>query len=137
MTGVDKGNGGRGERKGEERGRGGGGDRWMSACWLSEQNASVKWKLISCNSFKFFWIGRESSRAKLKCGELSRRKESGSYLEQPVAPAVEGGDDGGVDVAAIQTLEGGGKEGQEEKNITHQLSTDKRLTSADHDSCDL
>ena len=33
-------------------------------------------------------------------------KKRSSYLEQPVAPTVEGGDDGGVDVAAIQTLEG-------------------------------
>lgn len=32
-------------------------------------------------------------------------KKRRSYLEQPVAPTVEGGDDGGVYVAAIQTLE--------------------------------
>ena len=35
------------------------------------------------------------------------KRERRAYLEQPVAPAVEGGDDGGVDVAAIQTLQGG------------------------------
>lgn len=28
-----------------------------------------------------------------------------SYLEQPVTPTVEGGDDGGVDVAPVETLE--------------------------------
>lgn len=33
------------------------------------------------------------------------RGEGASYLEQPVAPAVERGDDGGVDVTAIQTLQ--------------------------------
>lgn len=33
-------------------------------------------------------------------------KKRSSYLEQPIAPTVEGGDDGGVDVAAIQTLKG-------------------------------
>lgn len=27
-----------------------------------------------------------------------------SYLEQPVAPTVEGGDDGRVDIAAVETL---------------------------------
>lgn len=50
-----------------------------------------------------------------------------SYLEQPVAPTVEGGDDGGVYVAAIQTLEGSEtveeerKEGQgKKKDITLQ-----------------
>lgn len=30
-----------------------------------------------------------------------------AYLQQPIASTVEGGDDGGVDVAAIQTLERG------------------------------
>lgn len=32
-------------------------------------------------------------------------ERSSSYLEQPVAPTVEGRDDGGVHVAAVQTLE--------------------------------
>ena len=31
----------------------------------------------------------------------------GAYLQQPIASAMEGRDDGGVDVAAIQTLERG------------------------------
>lgn len=30
-----------------------------------------------------------------------------AYLQQPIASTMEGGDDGGVDVAAIQTLERG------------------------------
>lgn len=30
-----------------------------------------------------------------------------TYLQQPIASTMEGGDDGGVDVAAIQTLERG------------------------------
>lgn len=42
-----------------------------------------------------------------------------AYLEQPVAPAVEGGDDGGVYVAAIQTLEGK-KTGEEREERTLQ-----------------
>lgn len=56
------------------------------------------------------WAG-ETSKVKLKRGVLQRGRRRRSYLEQPVAPTVEGGDDGGVDVAAIQTLEtaeGGG-----------------------------
>lgn len=36
--------------------------------------------------------------------EDERIKRS-SYLEKPVAPAVEGGDDGRVDIAAVQTLQ--------------------------------
>ena len=38
-----------------------------------------------------------------------------SYLEQPVAPTVEGGDDGGVYVATIQTLERSKIEEEERK----------------------
>lgn len=73
MTGKDKGNGGW-AGKGEEREREvAWGDRLMSACWLSDENASVKWKLI-CNSFKFLWIGWESLRVKLKFGELERKR---------------------------------------------------------------
>ena len=37
----------------------------------------------------------------------------GPYLKQPIASAMEGGDDGRVDVAAIETLEGKGQKGGE------------------------
>lgn len=39
------------ERKEKEREGGREGGRLMSIRWMSEENASVKWKLISCDSF--------------------------------------------------------------------------------------
>lgn len=48
-------------------------------------------------------------------GEGNSVAKRNSYLEQPVAPTVEGGDDGGVYVAAIQTLEGVRTEEEERK----------------------
>lgn len=41
----------------------------------------------------------------MRTGE--ERGGGGAYLQQPIASTVEGRDDGGVDVAAIQTLERG------------------------------
>lgn len=58
--------------------------------------------------------------------EVQRRRSS--YLEQPVAPTVEGGDDGGVDVTAIQTLQTGEKRGQKE-DIIIQHSAQNSLNS--------
>ena len=73
---------------------------------------------------QFIQVLVESLRVKLKCAELWRKRKRRSYLEQPVAPAVEGGDDGGVDVAAIQTLE----ENKTREDIRLEYSTDTRLT---------
>lgn len=55
------------EREGEVASGGGGWrDRLMSACWLSKENALVKWNLISCNPFELLLIGWESMRVKGK-----------------------------------------------------------------------
>lgn len=36
--------------------------------------------------------------------QASRVKKQESYLKQPVAPSVESGDDGGMDIAAVEAL---------------------------------
>lgn len=50
-----------------------------------------------------------------------------SYLEQPVAPTVEGGDDGGVYVAAIQTLGRRGREKRTERKDINFLTIQRAL----------
>lgn len=90
------------EKREREREGGSGGNRLMSACRLSKENASLKWKLISCNSLGLCWMGWDRWRGG---GEGVEEHQASSYLEQPVAPTVEGGDDGGVHVAAVQTLQ--------------------------------
>lgn len=58
---------------------------------------------------QFFPVGADrplSWRVKGKVCRSAEVEKRSSYLEQPVAPTVESRDNGGVHVAAIQTLEG-------------------------------
>ena len=48
-----------------------------------------------------------------------------AYLQQPIASTMEGGDDGGVDVAAIQTLERGKERTAEERRLQWLTRTEK------------
>ncbi|KAJ7414645.1 hypothetical protein BTVI_40502 [Pitangus sulphuratus] len=65
-----------------------------------------------------------SSRTWARLGDPGERNLSPSYLQKPVAPSVKRGDDGGMDVAAIQALgtQKERKQSQKLKTLTEDMS---------------